>query len=126
MIDWREMELFQGIDLNDSFVLHWDVEPHLVVFELEASLWPESEFYRTPKKGDYTCYRTARLMFRDYDSISGLFSMNDVKPTVGPDNMVDYGNIDSLYQEGAVFRVYGDFGEVEIRGGSLGLEFNET
>lgn len=120
------MPLFRGIDLNDSFVLGWKQEPAQVVFEIEASVWPESQFYRTPKPDEYTCYRKAKLMFQGCSSILGLRSMSDTKSTVDPDGTKDYGNIDSLYQTGAVFRVYGDFGEVEIQGGSLTLEFSET
>ncbi|MBW4484126.1 MAG: hypothetical protein KME14_16435 [Tildeniella torsiva UHER 1998/13D] len=125
MIQWRDMELFRGIDLNDSCVLSWEVEPTQLVFELDVSVWPESQFYRTPKPNEYTCYRTARLIFRGYEKISGLHAMSDVRPTVDLDNTVDYGNIDALSQEEKMIRVYGDFGEVEIQGGNFDLEFDE-
>ena len=49
-MNWEELEIFKGIDLNDSFVLSWRKEPNEVIFELEASIWPESEYYEEPKK----------------------------------------------------------------------------
>ncbi|MBE9113315.1 hypothetical protein IQ273_28465 [Nodosilinea sp. LEGE 07298] len=124
MIQWRNIEVFRGIDLNDSCVLSWKLEPTQLVFELDVSVWPESQFYTTPKPNEYTCYRTARLIFRGCEKITGLHAMGDVRPTVDPDNTIDYDNIDALNQEEAVIRVYGNFGEVEIQGGSFDLEFD--
>lgn len=124
--DWRDMEIFRGIDLNDSFVLGWKQEPAEVVFEIEASVWPDSPFYRTPKADEYTCYRRAWLAFRGCNSIAGLRPMSEAKSTTDSDGTTDYGNIDSLSQTGSTFRIYGEFGEVEIEGGRFTLEFNET
>lgn len=44
-MDWHQMEVFNGIDLNDSFVLDWSYENNSLYFELEASIWPESKYY---------------------------------------------------------------------------------
>ena len=49
-MDWTQIELFKGIDLNDSFVLNWAHEDSQLCFELEASIWPESDYYFKPKK----------------------------------------------------------------------------
>lgn len=56
---WNEIGLFEGIDLNDSFVLTWSFGQHNILIELEASVWPESKYYANPKTHEYTCYREA-------------------------------------------------------------------
>jgi hypothetical protein len=53
-MEWPQIEIFKGIDLNDSFVLNWNHEDDHLSFELEASIWPESDYYTTPKQGEYT------------------------------------------------------------------------
>ncbi len=41
-VSWREMREFQWIDLEDSWVLGWTLDPtaRRLTFQLEASLWP--------------------------------------------------------------------------------------
>lgn len=118
-MQWREMECFRGIDLNDSFVLSWKVEKRRLCFVLEASIWPGSEHYQPPEKKEYTCYRPATLYFRDCDSVSGLNAMSEVRPSVDTNGEVDYGNIDSLTQIPGGFEILGDFGNVLVKGGQL-------
>ena len=36
-MEWTQIEIFKGIDLNDSFVLNWSYESERLFFELEAS-----------------------------------------------------------------------------------------
>ena len=58
------MEVFKGIDLNDSFVLDWSYENNRLCFELEVSIWPEYKYYVEPKLNEYTCYRKANTSIR--------------------------------------------------------------
>ena len=37
-MDWRSLDLFEGIDLNDSFVLDWHHNDDQLIFEVEASI----------------------------------------------------------------------------------------
>ena len=60
-MNWKEMEIFKGIDLNDSFVLSWKYINDTLTFDIEASIWPESPFYEKPVGDDYTCYKNAFL-----------------------------------------------------------------
>jgi hypothetical protein len=116
------MELFKGIDLNDSFVLNWSHEDDQLCFELEASIWPESEYYSKPKDGEYTCYRKATLAFAKVQSINGLKAIELAPSTKEPDGTADYGNIDTLRQTESGFNLSGDFGSVNIKGGELRFE----
>jgi len=121
-MDWTQIELFKGIDLNDSFVLSWAHEDDLLHFELEASIWPESEHYSKPENGEYTCYRKATLKFTNVQSINGLIPIESAPSTTDPDGSTDYGNIDTLRQTENGFKLSGDFGSVDIMGGELRFE----
>ncbi len=121
-MNWDELEIFKGIDLTDSFVMNWNHEGGQVIFELEASVWPESEYYQEPKKSEYTCYRKAILKFTEIKSCSGLVSTDTVKPTKDPDGSIDYGVIETLSKTDLGFKVSGDFGSVDITGGNISFE----
>ncbi len=116
------MELFKGIDLNDSFVLFWKVQPRELRFDLELSIWPSSEYYVKPKEGEYTCYRKAHLTFHNCEEINGILDISQVKPSTDANGEVDYGNIDTLVKTDNGYSVYGDFGNVAIVGGKMELE----
>lgn len=121
-MDWNQIALFKGIDLNDSFVLNWAHENDQLLFELEASIWPESEHYSKPKDGEYTCYRKATLIFENVKNIKGLKSVESVASTTDLDGTTDYGNIDTFSQSDSGFHLSGDFGSVNIIGGELRFE----
>lgn len=118
-MDWRAIDLFKGIDLNDSFVLDWNQKVDQLTFEIEASIWPDSKYYRTPKSDAYTCYRRASLIFASIKSCTGLLATEDVQATNDPDGSKDYGNIDSLESHDGSFTITGEFGVVVIQGGEL-------
>ena len=113
------MELFEGIDLNDSFILNWGLQQNSLHFDLEASIWPASEFYTKPKDGEYTCYRSATLVFENLESIVGLRSLDSVRATADPGGTIDYGNIDALQRTKNGFSIEGNFGSVKVVGGEL-------
>lgn len=117
--DWTELEIFKGIDLNDSFVLGWSNSKDSLTFDIEASIWPDSEHYSDPKPGEYTCYKPATIKFYDVVSIEGIKALTDVIGTQGPDGSTDYGNIDSLFATKSGFELSGEFGKVQINGGKI-------
>ena len=125
-MNWKEMEIFKGIDLNDSFVLAWSSTGNELEFTLEASIWPESKFYEKPKKDEYTCYKPARLKFKNIRYISGLLSIGEVTPSIDASGEKDYGNIEDLKKTNEGFSLEGDFGSVAITGGEMSFEIKET
>ena len=121
-MDWTQIKLFKGIDLNDSFVLSWEGDDTKLSFELEVSIWPESEYYSKPKNGEYTCYRKAALTFTKVKSINGLKRIELVPSTTDPNGSTDYGNIETLCKTVTGFNLSGDFGSVNLMGGELCFE----
>ena len=125
-MNWEVMEIFKGIDLNDSFVLSWRQGTHELTFELEASIWPESKYYEKPRIDEYTCYKSAELSFKNIKELSGLLEMNQVKAATDDSGEKDYGNIDNLEENSEGFLVEGDFGSVSIVGGEISFEIKKT
>jgi hypothetical protein len=123
-MDWRQMEVFKGIDLNDSFVLDWSYENNRLCFELEASIWSESKYYVEPKLDEYTCYRKATLQFVTTVSVTGLKPKSAVMSSTDPDGSIDYGNIDTLQVVDGGFELTGNFGHLKISGGELRFEIH--
>ena len=125
-MDWRQMEVFNGIDLNDSFVFDWSYENNCLYFELEASIWPESRYYAEPKPkpNEYTCYRKATLQFVNTVSVTGLKPKSAVMSSTDPDGSIDYGNIDTLQVVDGGFELTGNFGHLKISGGELRFEIH--
>ncbi len=121
-MNWTQIELLKGIDLNDSFILNWKHEDNRLSFDLEASIWPESEYYTKPKKDEYTCYRKATLSFMGVNNIRGLKTLESVRFSTDASGKIDYGNIDSLQSTSTGFELDGDFGSVSISGGELNFE----
>ncbi|MEQ3723899.1 hypothetical protein [Alcanivorax sp.] len=123
-MEWTELKLFQGIDLNDSFVLGWRHEGWNVIFDIEASIWPSSEHYMTPKANEYTCYRRATLAFENISECVGLLPMASAPKSTDEVGEIDFGNIDSLFLLEDGFEVSGDFGNLSIKGGELLFEIH--
>ncbi|MDN5499121.1 hypothetical protein K5M76_02960 [Shewanella xiamenensis] len=121
-MDWRQMEVFKGIDLTDSFVLDWNHKNNCLYFELEASIWPESKHYAEPKPNEYTFYRKAILQFINTVSVSGLKHKSAAMSSTDPDGSIDYGNIDTMQVVDGGFELTGNFGNIKISGGELRFE----
>lgn len=123
-MDWTQLSEFKGIDLNDSFVLNWHQTSDKVEINLEASIWPQSAYYIKPKINEHTCYRGATLTILGAIEVTGLLSMDSVKPMIDPDGAEDYGNVDSLTQTSNGYSIAGEFGLVQISGGKLEFKIN--
>ncbi len=118
------MEIFNGVDLNDSFVLGWRSTVNSLAFEIEASIWPNSIFYSEPKPNEFTCYKNASLWFKEVKSIEGLKSMAEATSTKDPYRTIDYGNIDYLSKTKNGYMLGGDFGDVQLVSGEIGFEIH--
>gem|GEM_PF-1454771 len=123
IMDWSERSVFEGVDLNDSFILGLTQDGGRLAFYIEASIWPASKYYSTPKAGEYTCYRKAVLEFVGSIEIIGLRPIELTPSSSDPDGSKDYGNIDSLMALDNGFRLTGDFVDVSIKGGELRFGF---
>ena len=116
------MDDFVGIDLNDSFVLSWKFQGSDLEFQIEASIWPNSEYYEKPKPNEWTCYKQAKLIFSSIEKVEGLLSLREAKHSTDATGKKDYGNIVSLVKTENGFNIEGEFGKVILKKGRMNFE----
>ena len=104
-MNWTELEIFKGIDLNDLFVLSWTRDNSRLKIDIEVSIWPESKYYSKPKENEYTCYKNTILLFDGVESIEALKPIDSVRATTDLDGTVDYDNIETLVKTSSGFEV---------------------
>ena len=120
MKNYYELEGFEHVYLEDSFVL--DIREAEGVFELliDAVLTEDHPDYHAPGPDSQYCYARAEIVFREVEKVRWL-ERNDHGFT-DASGETDYGNIDFFMQTNREFYLGGDWGEVRIRAGSVGLD----
>lgn len=99
--------------LEDSYVLDVKEDARSVGFRMDIVLTPTHPYYRSPLPHEQHCYRRGRLIFQDCDEI--VWKRRNFRPSTDASGEVDYGNIDSLYEEDGYFHLNGDWGELVLK-----------
>ncbi|MDO3385388.1 hypothetical protein QWI17_05980 [Gilvimarinus sp. SDUM040013] len=115
MKQWNELDVFNNVDLQDSFVIGWKRSDETFFIDMEASLWPGHPDYEAPEKNEHTCYKKARLLFRSPYKIRGLLPIDQVNANEVMENEIpDYDTIDSFEIGNGQFHLVGSFGDVTL------------
>ena len=115
MRSWKDLEVFKSVDLNDSFVIGWKSSEESFFIDMDVSLWPGHSDYEEPKSNEYTCYKKARLLFREPKNIEGLIPIQEVAPNkVKQGEIPDYDTIESFAVGKSGFHIVGGFGDVTL------------
>ncbi len=122
----NDAPLLPGVMLEDSLVLGWQIQGDMLVFEIEASLWPGHAAYDPPRPNEWTCYKRARLIFQDVTAVHGLAARADPRPHVGDDGVEDFGTIDVLRRHPGGYRITGEFGDVVISARAVCLDIESA
>lgn len=104
----------QGVDLCDSYILDWKLENDNLQIELELSIWPECQYYKTPIPNEYTYYHKGILKFNSIQSISGFMTLDPKDCTIDPDGTKDWGNIYGLRKENHEILFETDFTDIRL------------
>lgn len=94
----------KGIDLEDTWLLamHFDNELNVLSLKVDLSIWPDSNYYRTPLPKEWTCYRKAEINFVGVKGIIGFFNLEDIKPSTDSNGEKDWDCIYGLRIEAAM------------------------
>jgi hypothetical protein len=118
----RILDMLDGVLITDTFILGWHQEADRLVFDVEASLWPQHPQYEPPLPGEWTCYKPAQLVFVGVRSVEGLPEMAKVVGSRNSDGSQDYGSLDELVAIPGGYQIVGDFGVVQVQADSLRME----
>src|SRR5262245_10745470 len=117
--------MFDGVMLEDCWILGWRLEPDRLVVAIEASLWPNHPAYEPPKTEEWTCYKRGRLVFECVRSVDGLpESQSGLPPYSDASGERDFGSIDLLDEVEGGYRLRFDFGDVQIKCRNVWLELD--
>lgn len=113
----------KGIDLEDTWLLamHFDNELNVLSLKVDLSIWPDSNYYRTPLPKEWTCYRKAEINFVGVQEISGLFNLEDIKPSTDQNGEKDWDCIYGLRIEAAMLKFEICDREISLRADEMQL-----
>ena len=112
-----------GFRLEDSYVLDLVTLDTAVVFVVDLAITPEHPEYQQPGAGEQLSFRRARL------EVSGARTVHWVERVMrgftDATGEVDFGCIDSWRLKGELSVITGDWGVLEIDGGTVVVELLE-
>jgi hypothetical protein len=109
--DYSELNLFQDIYLEDSYVLKIIYTGSEILFMMDFVLKENHPQYQTPKNGEKYYYKNGVLIFNDIKIFE--FCLRNVV-SIDLDGAVDIGNIDFLIWSGERYILTGDWGDLDL------------
>lgn len=113
---------FTHIYLEDSFVLEIIKTKNRLSFIMDFVLLENHSNYEKPKINEQYCYKKGALNF-DNVSILNCEANSFFNGYTDANNEKDYGNIDVLYKENEVYKIFGDWGEAQVVCDFISIEF---
>lgn len=83
--DWTEWREFKDVDLNQSFVLSWELTNGSLRVDVDLFICPNHPFYEPPRPSERACYRPAHIEFTSCTSVSesGVQASDSLADVVG-------------------------------------------
>lgn len=118
---YEQLPGFEGVYLEDSFVLAIREDMNRLEFDLEIVLRESHPRYHPPKQGEQYYYEKTTLVFSGVSS--KVWTRRSIVAVVDANGETDYGNIDrfELLPSGE-YDVEGEWGQVRVRSGVPILE----
>ena len=121
MSDYWSIPGFQGLYLEDSWVLDITARPGVLDFVIDLVLCESHPRYQAPSAGEQFCHRRGIVRFEGVSSLrwDGQGSV----PAIDATGELDYGSIDSLRVIDDAYTVEGDFGRIVVASTPPSVEF---
>jgi hypothetical protein len=86
--DWRLLREFAAVDLEQSFILSWEIRSGTLLVDIDLHLLPEHPFFEKPRPAEKVCIRPAVIEFPLCDNIqvdgsAGNIDMDNAVATLG-------------------------------------------
>ena len=121
MSDYSRVPGFEGLYLEDSWVLDITARPGVLEFVVELVLRESHPRYESPKAGEQYCYRRGVLRFGAVSSLR--WDRQGAVPAIDTTGEQDYGSVDALGVTDHAYTVEGDFGRIAVESAPPTVEF---
>ena len=118
---YHEMSGFEEVYFEDSFVLGVCLTLETIEINMDLVLRENHRLYDKPDSNEQHCYIKAKLSFNNVGKFSFVKSSAGYQDATGE---TDFGNIDTFEYEKGVYRLVGDWGELEVSSSPPTLEIN--
>lgn len=112
-INYSELKEFDGLYLEDSFVLLIVETPKLISFQMEFVLTKDHPKYQNPLVNQMYCYNRGEINFINPNQVLWKYK-NQNACSIDANGEIDFGNIDVFYKSGDEYSLQGDWGSVMI------------
>lgn len=119
---YTEIPGFEHVYLEDSFVLGVVASPGRLTFTIDAVLTPEHPHYQPPKQDEHHCYQRGVIVFERVGRL--VWEGQGNPPAVDATGEIDYGSIDSMYAQGPLFSLSGEWGKIQVESHTPVLKLN--
>lgn len=120
-IEYFNLEGFEGIYLEDSFVLDIAIHFNTIILKMEFVLRDVHQFYCKPQNGEEYCYKTGNLIISPFTKMK--CELLPISRSIDAAGEVDFGNIDQLFIIDDIIYISGDWGSLEINAKNIQIEF---
>lgn len=119
--DYPQLNGFEHVHLEDSFVLGIEAAPGRLALDVELVLTPQHPAYHPPTPGEQNCYARAAIEFCNVRNLN--WTGQGTPPATDASGEKDYGGIDALSRNGAVFHLEGDWGVIDVTSDAPEIRF---
>jgi len=111
-MNYTDLPAFNGLFMEESYVLDIEVHPGMVTFTLDLVLTPEHPQYSGPQSGEQYCYRRGNLLFSGVENFT--WTGQGAPPAIDATGEVDYGTVEFFIHNHAGYCLEGSWGRIQL------------
>jgi len=109
----------EDIAFGQSYVLDLRITPYQVECRMDFELLPSHPRYCNPMKRERACFKKGSIRISGFTELTWVAS--GFAPATDARREVDWGCLDEFAASDGCWRLAGDWGNIEIKGGNLEL-----
>jgi hypothetical protein len=112
--DWRVLREFVAVDLEQSFVLSWEMDSGTLLIDIDLHLLPNHTLFEKPRPSEKVCIHPAVIEFPLCNKITSGSCADEIDPVSAAAGL-GLGAIMGLQRfESGDYEICGKFGTVRI------------
>ena len=119
-----DLKDFNGLYLEDSYILNMIETPKLFSFQMEFVLTEDHPQYKAPLENEMYCYQHGEINFIEPKQVTWKYR-NQKAASFDANGECDFGNIDIFLKSEKGYLLEGDWGSVVIKCDQLEVGLKE-